>query len=307
MEVTVDVEDKASAYSKKAYLLNKLRKVAYRYKLIKRVHQARHILHFGPWRVLPIKLIRLINKPEFQDARASDSLLPEITQDSTQRALVEKLQKDGVAIAGVLPAATVAELTQVTRNLPPYEYQLVHQVCPQINRIVTDEGIKNVVRGYLKSEPVLLAASLFVTHSEDDEKVRSQNKFHFDYAGWESLNVFVYITPVSLQSSYHVAIKGSHKEIGLKDMLVGEITEAEARKRFGDNIENITGPAGTVFFENVEMFHRRHKGNERRILLNLIYASHRNLFSYGRASAQQLAKRDECFHQSSQINFIKSA
>jgi hypothetical protein len=46
-----------------------------------------------------------------------------------------------------------------------------------------------------------------------------------------------------------------------------------------------------VFFENTEAFHRRHPGNDRRVMLNLLYGSHRSWLSLGRTSRAHIEKR----------------
>jgi hypothetical protein len=122
-----------------------------------------------------------------------------------------------------------------------------------------------------------------------------QNLFHFDYAGWKSLNLYVYLTDVNKHSSYHVVAKGSHRDIRITDILRGSLTVEEGESRFCYTIKNITGPAGTMFIENTEAFHRRHRGNERRVMLNILFTSHQSLLSHGRPSNKQIAMRNREF------------
>ena len=271
-----------------------LRRLAARCKLTNLVRIVRQIIHFGPWRRFPIALIKRMRGPA-RLLNATYSLLPGLGSESGPAALSAKLHHDGVAIAGVLPKRFVSELRALTDKLPPEEYHQSHEASAHIHAIAHDPGITNVLRAYLGCEPVLIEASLFVTQPETHLPVAPQNHFHFDYAGWQSLNVFVYLTDVFAGASHHVAIKGSHRHIQLKDIVRGIITEDEAASRFAGASFPITGPAGTVFFENVEVFHKRTRGNERRVMLNLTYTSHRNLFSYGRASQRHLAYRDKMF------------
>jgi len=273
-------------------LLNTLRLFAHRSKLANAVRIVRQLFHFGPWRVIPIALIKRLRGPAPLQ-NVANSLLPLIDE----RAITTQLKQDGVAPAGVLPANFVEELRQLTDALPPEEYHQSHQASPHIQAISEDPAICNVLRRYLGCEPVLLEASLFVTQPEQALPVANQNYFHYDYAGWESMNVFVYLTDVYATASHHMAIKGSHRHIGFKDIMRGLISDQEASQRFADNACPITGPAGTVFFENTEVFHKRTRGNERRVMLNLTYTSHRNLLSYGRASRNNLAYRDKLFSE----------
>ncbi|MBU2983878.1 hypothetical protein KO528_00815 [Saccharophagus degradans] len=237
---------------------------------------------------MPINIIRYIRRTKSNENYYTPSLLGDINPME----IAEQIRTQSLYHSGLLPKELVERITKVTDNLPYNEYKLVHQVNEDILRITTDDGIQRVLRAYFKCTPELLEASLFVSKPEKDEENKGQNSFHFDYGGWDSLNILVYLTDVTHNSSYHVIIKGSHKDIGFREIINRTITEEEAQKRYAENIQEITGPAGTIFFENTEAFHRRHKGNERRVLLNLLFASHRSWLSYGRASKKDLAIRN---------------
>jgi hypothetical protein len=130
---------------------------------------------------------------------------------------------------------------------------------------------------------------------EQDIPDQGQNAFHFDYAGWESLSVFVYLTDVKESSSCHIVARGSHRDVTVLDVFRRSLTAEEGQRRFGDSIQAITEPAGTLFFENTEAFHRRNKGNERRVMLCLLYASRRSLLSHGRAGGDDVEIRDKVY------------
>jgi hypothetical protein len=187
----------------------------------------------------------------------------------------------------------VNRLRQITDRLPVEEYKLVQLVDEDFLRIAEDPGILAVVRAYFGCDPELLEATLMVTKPKGLPGPGSEKVFHLDYGGWESLNVMVYLTDVDADSSCHVVIKGSHRTMGYLDAVRGYITAPEARRRFGPAITEIAGPAGLVFFENTEAFHQRRNGPARRVMLNLLYASHRAWASHGRASAKQLRRRAE--------------
>ncbi|WP_018982395.1 phytanoyl-CoA dioxygenase family protein [Salinimonas chungwhensis] len=271
-------------------LFNTLRRWARQLKLANAIRIVRQLIHFGPWRHLFINAIRFFRGPAEWRVNAA-SLMP----DLDIKTISATLRQDGVCVAGVLPAPFVDALCRFTDQLPAQEYHQTHQANEKIARIADDPALLNVVGEYLGCEPVLVESSLFVTNPEASKTKGAQNHFHFDYAGWQSLNVFVYLTDVSLNSSHHVAIKGSHKKMRLSTLLKGLISDKEAENEHGHAINAITGPAGTVFFENVEVLHKRTQGHERRVLLNLTYTSHRNLMSYGRANPRQLAFRDSQF------------
>lgn len=273
--------------------LNLFRRAAHSLKLSATLHKVRQLFHFAPWRLAPIYAIQKLRPP----LDLSDSSRESILGNIDANLIADTIRQDSVAIVGQLPDDLVSRLRKITDQLPPEEYQLVHQVNEDVRCLIQDPGIRKVLRAYLKSEPVLLESSLFVSRSKPSQKEHKQNSFHFDYAGWASLNLFVYLTDVDEESSYHIVAKGSHRDIKVTDVLRGAITLSEAENRFGGSLQNITGPAGTLFFENTEAFHRRHFGSGRRVMLNLLFASHRSLLSRGRASHQKLARRDREFQK----------
>ncbi|MGD8175210.1 hypothetical protein [Marinimicrobium sp. ARAG 43.8] len=198
------------------------------------------------------------------------------------------LRSESVVVAGCIKHPLIDRLKNRTRNLPVNHYKLMHHIDEDIRQLSEDSAITSVLRHYLKSEPVLLEATLSVTEGAN---ASSQNTFHFDYAGWESVNVFVYLTNVSRQSAHHTVIKGSHLDIRLRDIFRGVLSHGDADIRFGARITPIIGEAGTLFFENTEAFHCRHLAPERRVLLNLLYASHKSCLSRGRTSKQHIKRR----------------
>ena len=274
-------------------LFSRFRIITRKLGIITSLHLVRQIIHFGPWRVVPKYLIRKARSVMPSGIEKGISLLPAMNPPTVS----EEIRKNSVAVAGVLPAEFVDRLKRLTDRLPPNEYFLVHEVVDDVKKITQDENINRVLREYFKCEPELLEASLFVSKSEQGSAIHEQNLFHFDYAGWESLNVFVYLTDVTEISSYHVVARGSHKKIGVIDVLRGPLSPEDGLRRFGSSIFEIQGPAGTVFFENTEAFHRRHKGSGKRVMLNLLYASHRSLLSHGRASKADIEMRNRIFEE----------
>lgn len=269
-----------------------LRRTARRTRLHNIIRIVRQLLHFGPWRVVPIRLICACKGPAMLSHAPSACGL-----HLNPYKVARTLHEQGVYPAGVINQATLEPLTRLTDKLPPEEYHQTHQSLSAVRAIAGDPAIQNVLRAYFGCEPVLIESSIFVTRCEQDLPVLDQNHYHFDYAGWQSLNVFVYLTDVTSGSSYHIALAGSHKAIGVRDIVRGTITDDEADQRFGGQQTPITGPAGTLFFENVEVFHKRSRGNERRVMLNMAFTSHRNLLSYGRASRDKLKSQQSLYRQ----------
>lgn len=274
-------------------LLNSLRRQLTKLHLISLVRALRLFFHFGPWRVVPKFLIRQLRPIQKSLDAHQESLLPAMDIN----AIAKEVREASVAIVGVLPGEFVSRLRTVTDNLPVNHYQLMHHIDDDVRRLVDDPGVKNVLRAYFKCEPVLLESTLVVTGPRQVHGLSEQNAFHFDYGGWESLNLLVYLSDVTIDSSYHSIIKGSHRSIGVRDIVKGALTNEEAQQRFGSAIEIITGPAGTLFFENTEAYHRRHASEERRVMLNLLFASHRNWLSHGRTNPNHIERRARAYNQ----------
>jgi hypothetical protein len=243
------------------------------------VRSVRALIHFGPWRTCFRYAIRMLRPP----CPASDGASP-MLHDLDIAAATEALIRDGVYVAGVLPAPVLSRLRAVAHELPLNAYTHAHEANEDIRALVTDPGVLALLRAHFGSEPELLECSLVVHEPGPDRKVgpTSQCRFHFDYAGWQSLNMFVYLTDVDSESAPHAIAVGSHRSRTMRDAMRSSLDDDEAYRRFGSTIRTITGNAGTVFFEDTEAFHRRGAAGRRRVILNVVYSSHRGLLSHGR-------------------------
>jgi hypothetical protein len=194
------------------------------------------------------------------------------------------LESDGMCVIGQLPPSFVSDLRGVTDTLPPRQYARFHEANEEVHRLVTDEALLSVVRLYFGAEPELLECNMVVGEREDDAPTpgNAQLRFHFDYAGWHSLNLFVYLTDVEPGSGAHEIIPGTHRRKRLRHVIPPWLADEEVTACFGDRIRTIAGPAGTLFFENTEAFHRRRAIRGRRVMLNVLWASHRSILSRGR-------------------------
>ena len=183
-----------------------------------------------------------------------------------------------------LPAPFVDAIRQLTDYLPPNEYGSFARHSSGVMRLIEDPGVRAVARTYFGAEPVLLECNLVVQRSEAGRPVdaASQRRFHFDYAGWQSLNMFVYLTDVDPDAGAHQVVMGTHIGKSLRDAIRTSLDDEEVERRFGTQVYTIAGPAGTVFFEDTEAFHRRVGVKHRRVMLNVLFASHRSAFSRGR-------------------------
>jgi hypothetical protein len=216
------------------------------------------------------------------------SLLPQLDTSSA----VRQLQQSSYAVVGALHPAPLARLRSITERLPLGEYPLMHLIDDDIADLARDPQVLAVLRAWFRCEPVLLESTLMVTGGQGSLRSGDQTHFHYDFAGWHSLNLFLYLTDVQEGSAVHEVVSGSDRSIGLREICLSvNRTEQRVVRHFGAAIHPIMGPAGTLFFEHTEALHRRRISGERRVMLNLLYASHRGWLSHGRASAEQLRRR----------------
>jgi hypothetical protein len=243
------------------------------------IRAVRAIIHFGPWRNVARAYVRW-RRPPAPAVLVPVSLIPNLDARSAARTV----RRDSVCVVASPPNAIIDDIRAVTDQLPPNEYGSFHEQHPAVQRLVKDAGVLAVARAYLGTEPVLLECNLVVQEAEENKRIgpTSQRRFHFDYAGWHSLNLFVYLTDVEADSGAHQVVMGTHKHKNIRDAIRPSLDDHEAESRFVNRIRTIAGPAGTSFFEDTEAFHRRLAVKHRRVMLNILFASHRSAFSHGR-------------------------
>ncbi len=239
----------------------------------------RALIHFGPWRYAARMYIRA-QRPPVRSVLTTASVIPNIDP----AAVAAALRADGARVMERLPRTLVEDIRNLTDHLPPKEYGAFHEQHPAIKQLINDPGVLAVARTYFGAEPVLLECNLVVQQSEEGRPMNatSQRRFHFDYAGWHSLNLFVYLTDVEADSGAHQVVVGTHKGKFVRDAVRPSLDDEEVHRRFGAKVRTIWGPAGTLFFEDTEAFHRRVAVKQRRVMLNILFASHRSAFSRGR-------------------------
>ena len=77
-------------------------------------------------------------------------------------------------------------------------------------------------------------------------------------------------------------VAGTHRHRPVRDAVRHWVGDDEIMARFPGRLRTVMGPAGTMFFEDTESFHRRLLVTRRRVLLNVLFASHRSWASKGR-------------------------
>ena len=242
------------------------------------VRAARALVHFGPWRHVARAIIRRARPPLHDHATRTPSPLSPDVPD-----LVRTLRADGMVRAGHVPVDVLRRVRAVTDELPRGEYGDFHEQ-PDVRALVADANVLNVVRRYFGAEPVIIECVLGVGGPEDAAQtpIHPQRHFHFDIAGWHALTLFVYLTDVEADSGAHQIVIGTHRRRNVRDAIRPWVPDDEIDARYPGRLRTITGPAGTMFFENTEAFHRRLLMKQRRAMIIALYASHRSLLSKGR-------------------------
>ncbi len=247
--------------------------------LTRMLQAGRAVLHFGPWRHAARAIVRIARPPQKGPVTERSSLLQ---LDCTR--LGNTIRADGFAMAGALPPGVLLRIRAITDKLPPGEYSDFQEV-PDVSALILCPAVVRTARCYFQAEPALLECNLIVSEAENPDipiEPGSQRHFHFDYAGWHSLNLFVYLTDVSTNTGAHQVMIGTHRAHSTWDALRIAIPDHELQRRFPNCLRIITGSAGTMFFEDTSAFHRREMHTRRRVMLNILYASHRNWLSKGR-------------------------
>ena len=281
------------AHSGRDQLFMRFRKLVRRNKRIEKAFRSlRAVVHFGPWRTVAHALIRK-HRPAMVEP--SSGTIPDLVLGGVSGAqVVNAIKQDGYCVAGPLPSDLLRSLRDLTDSLPVGEYTHADQASQAIAALVHHESVRGILRRFFQCEPVLLECSIVVHEVFKPGVIDDQSfDFHFDFAGWQSLNLFIYLTEVTPQTGPHIVIRGTHHGKSVADSWRLRIPLAECERRYGDQIHTLIGPPGTMIFENTEAFHRRGAVGGRRVILNVIYSSHRGLFSHGRGGrslARYLAK-----------------
>ena len=280
-------------------LLKKLRKLIRRNEHVVMATRAfRSVVHFGPWRSLAFAAIRKLRPVR---AKLNDGTQPDVfLGGASEREVVRSVERDGYCVAGPLPSEIVHAIREVTDSLPVGLYTNAHEACPAVAEVVTHDAVIGILRRYFRSEPALLECGIVVADVGDTTVFDTNSFFHFDIAGWQSLNMFVHLTDVTGVNAPHVVIRGTHGGKSLRDSSRPCISNEEATLRFGDEIKTLVGPAGTMIFENTEAFHRRGEVGGRRVIINVLYSSHRGALSHGRGR-RSLAKYLERTRETARI------
>ena len=229
------------------------------------------IIFLGPWRELLARYYQRRGKNKMLAVK-SDSLFAELNV----AAIISQLRQQGYAMGDLLAEDQINRILRFCSERGARHYANPHLDCEAINRIAYDPKIVDVARNHLGTEPILYRTHLYWTSpgwkgDKDRSSVSSEPDFHYDVGDFRSLAVFIYLTDVDEESGPHVVIEGTHNRKTPSQILSRYLSGKKAQEKFGDRIKVVTGPKGTMFFEEPTCWHKHSSGSKSRLMLAISY------------------------------------
>jgi hypothetical protein len=274
------VHDGSSAFSKLYYAAR-----IYLHKkrwLLRSSQVARGFWVLGPLRPHAIRYYQRVrhNSPLPVE---TEEIFPKLNVDR----VVHDINEQGFSQVGEIPANYVAQIVNYCECTKRVEYWNPHKECEAIRRLAYNDQIVQIARRYLGTEPILWLTQLrwSVGNPADKQKMLPSvhpepvqydcDAFHYDTLDFKSVTVFIYLTDVVPDSGPHVAIGGTHKTKTFSELCHIILSDERAEKKFGDRINMILGPKGTVLFEETSSFHKAARCKTKRLMLSMDYVLQR--------------------------------
>lgn len=123
---------------------------------------------------------------------------------------------------------------------------------PLLN-FMNDPRLLGLVELYMECWPTLYSMNVWWSYPADEPQLDHMQRFHRDRDDWRFLALFVYGTDVDEEHGPHQMILGSHRtdEVGS-----GEDFDKACERKYANQINTVTGPAGTAFLVNTIALHR---------------------------------------------------
>jgi hypothetical protein len=235
--------------------------------------------HFRPYAVRYYQW-RKKNRPLQVDKR---ELFPELDVDQ----VVNSLNQKGCANGVTLPTEYVTQIVQYCENTGLKNYWNPHQECDAIDHIARNEKIVEVARQYLGTEPILWLTQLkwsfgdaaparkLLPSRHEEPLLYDTHAFHYDALDFKSLTLFIYLTDVDPFAGPHVVIEGTHGIRSFADICHNILSDADAHQKFGDRVQLILGPKGTMLFEETSSYHKASHCQTQRLMLSIDYVLQR--------------------------------
>lgn len=171
------------------------------------------------------------------------------------------------------PLAEVRQETQLAGYTPD---QLLR--IPGLVDLFNRPDIIDFVEQYLGCVPTLYSLNAWWSFPAPTPALAFVQYFHRDTDDWRFCSLFTYLTDVDALGGPHQIIAGSHSLTGMQGLVdraraegrdvgdfdtvdsfvtsLGEGFSRRCERLFSDSIQNITGPAGTMFLANTLALHR---------------------------------------------------
>lgn len=155
-----------------------------------------------------------------------------------------------------------------------------HKILDEINKIALNEIIIASVRKYLDCNPIFLSSQIWWSFPHYNDKGMLSNPknnefgFHYDVDDFKFLKLFVYLSDVTSNHGPHIYIKNNGNK-KISEYLDRRLSDAEAKKKYGNSIIELTGKSGDCFIEDTSFYHKGTNpvNKEGRCILQLIYVS----------------------------------
>jgi hypothetical protein len=223
----------------------------------------------GPWQSLLLAYCRA--RAKRPQVRATPvSLLPEMIPSG----VAARLERDGWAECSRLPVQQLLQISEFFENSPRARLGEPHEHCKALWDLAHDPNVLQVVRLYLKGEPILYNSVIWRTEGvKHPDYVRQTHhlRFHFDVADVKSLCLFIYLSHVDEDCGPHIVISGTHHRKSLWDTARLYLDDGRAQARYADRIRMITGGPGTAFFEEQTVYHKQLMPLKPRLMLRITY------------------------------------
>lgn len=182
----------------------------------------------------------------------------------------ETLERDGVAMIGQLPEEATDRIVEYFYDRGRQSIQNAHLESEAVRRVALDSTLIETARQYLGGEPIPQLCRMWISVPGAD--FAHAHRFHFDVAEPKSVTMFAYLTDVEDPAhGAHVVIKGTHNRKTFRDHWKGYLDEAEAKDRFGAQVTPILGRRGSVFMEELTIFHRGTPPEHTRLIMVVVY------------------------------------
>ena len=151
---------------------------------------------------------------------------------------------------------------------------------PDIQNLISDDGVLELVRRYLGCSPYLNAVSMWwQTDFLDRPDAEAAQFFHFDMDGIKWVKIFIYLTDVSSSNGPHTYVLKSHQINNIPQAILklgyARLEDREIHAHYPRHqIYEITGKQGTIIIEDTRGLHKaKNVQSGNRLILQLQYSN----------------------------------